>query len=652
MRKSQVFILVFIFSLIFITGLENFKAEITLNSSKNRLLTSNSKNIKNSLVNRDAKSDIIKQEGIFSNLSLSVKLDEALSVIEGNLTVVYLNNDPITLDSIPFHLYPSGMQFKSREGDILIFNVTTTGSPSIDLPYKVFSDQQLMWVNLSSPLEFNQSTSLRIVFNTTLPDGQDRANSYGFDSNRSRMFTCTAFYPIPCVYDKYDGWNIDPYLSIGDPFYFDMAYYDLMVEVPTGMIVAATGELIYSSTDGITTKNYYNPHYPVREVVFSASRYFQVESTIIGDNSINVSSYYLPHSTGSWAEHTLDIAVNSLLLFMNSYGSYPYATYNLVEAYGFYSGMEYPCQVQISESIQDQHPDAPEFYQELIIAHETAHQWWCQLVGNDQIDWGHLDEGLTSWSTDYYFDFYYPDWNFFEQYWPLNIVRTYYEDNKQASIINQSIYDFLYTNMSYRYTAYTKSPLILQKLRLTIGPENFLAGLKDFFQEHHFKIATFPDLQKSFEKILGKSLDWYFYPWFDNPFLPKYSFKHVEYNSALGSMSVAIEDLNEDKNEYPYSQQLFIRVTDIQELFNYYYQQVWINGTTILNFELTAKGNPALVFLLYESDVLVQLKSAEQTVLVYKTWYKAQLIEFIELSVVFLTFCVVLGYIIWIVKKK
>ncbi|MFX1545964.1 MAG: hypothetical protein ACFFCU_07120, partial [Promethearchaeota archaeon] len=128
MRKSQVFILVFIFSLIFITGLENFKAEITLNSSKNRLLTSNSKNIKNSLVNRDAKSDIIKQEGIFSNLSLSVKLDEALSVIEGNLTVVYLNNDPITLDSIPFHLYPSGMQFKSREGDILIFNVTTTGS--------------------------------------------------------------------------------------------------------------------------------------------------------------------------------------------------------------------------------------------------------------------------------------------------------------------------------------------------------------------------------------------------------------------------------------------------------------------------------------------------------------------------------------------
>ena len=594
--------------------------------------------------------DILQYDEHLSNLTLSVKLDEAFSMIEGILTVDYYNNDPLSIDRIPFHLYPFGMEYETRQGEINVLNIITTGSPSTNLIYEVLSNQQLMWVNLTSPLGFNQSISFRITFTTTLPDGQDRANSYGFNSNQSRIHTCTAFYPIPCVYDEYDGWNTDAYLEIGDPFYFDMAYYDLVVEVPNGMIVAATGELLDSTSDGITTIYHYNPHYPVREMVFSVSRYFQVESKIV--NGVNVSCYYLPHSSWLWEKKALNTTVKSLILFNNSFGSYPYSTFNVVEAYGFYGGMEYPCQVQISESIDDQHPEDYEFFQELIIAHETAHQWWCQLVGNDQIDWGHLDEGLTCWSTDYYFDYYNPSWHYFEYYWPLDIVRTYYKNNNQPSKINQSIYDFLDTNMSYRFTAYTKSPLIMQKLRLTIGHENYIAGLRHFFEKYKFKLASFPDLQRSFEKVTGESLNWFFLPWFDNPYLPKYSFKSVDFDPDWGSMIVTVEDLNEDKNDYPYSQQLFLQVMDIHQLEVFYHEYVWINGTTTLNFELFEKRDAGLVLLVYESDVLVQLTSIEETVLVYDFWPKSNLVKQVELSVYLISICVILGYIVWIVRRK
>ena len=589
-----------------------------------------------------------------SNLSLVVELDEALSVIKGNLTIDYYNTDPISFDRIPFHLYPSGMQYENRPGEINILNVTTTDSPNTDLIFEVLSDQQLMWVNLTSPLESNQSVSFRISFNTTLPDGQDRANSYGHDSNQSRVYTCTAFYPIPCVYDEFDGWNIDEYLTTGDPFYFDMAYYDLIIEIPNGMVVAATGELLDRTTDGVTTIYHYNPIYPVREVVFSASRYFLVESEIV--NGINISSYYLPHSNALWEEDALVTAVNSCLLFNESFGFYPYTTYNIVEAYGFYGGMEYPCQVQISESIADHHPDDAEFYQELVIAHETAHQWWCQLVGNDQIDWGHLDEGLTCWSTDYYFDYYNPDWQYFENYWALDAVRTYYDNTSQPSRINQSIYEFIGTDMSYRFTAYTKAPLILQKLHLTIGHENFIAGLRHFFKEYKFKIATFPNLQESFETITNTSLDWFFFPWFDNPYLPRYYYRQMDYNSITNTITVTIGDLKEDNNTYPYSQQLYIQVMDYQQQDIYYREQVWINGTTTLNLKLSQTGNPGAVLLMYESDVLVELPSVDFTALIFRTdnWKstsRIDLVNFVELLLFLISFGIILAYAVWIRKK-
>ena len=39
---------------------------------------------------------------------------------------------------------------------------------------------------------------------------------------------------------------------------------------------------------------------------------------------------------------------------------------------------------------------------EKVIVHETAHQWWYGLVGNDQIDEAWLDESLATYSEVIY----------------------------------------------------------------------------------------------------------------------------------------------------------------------------------------------------------------------------------------------------------
>ena len=543
--------------------------------------------------------------GNFSRYNLSVIMDEASSSVKGNLTVNFYNDDSVNYTRIPFHIYLSGMDYDTRPGLIEIVNVTDLDNPNIAIPFEVYSNQQIMWVNLTANLEPQKRAEFIIQFNATLPDGGiDRANSHGSDADQSRIYKFASFYPIPCVYDSEDGWNTDSYLTTGDPFYFDMAYYNFFIDAPNGMIIAATGNLEEKLENGATIWYHFNPIYPVREVTFSASQYFQVQSKI--SNGVNVSTYFLLNDDYLWKNSALNHAEDALNLFNNTFGTYPYPTLNVVEEYTIFGGMEYPNQVYISESIDSWgYPlDVERRLLEKIIAHEICHQWWYNLVGNDEIDVGFLDEGLTCWSTDYYGEYYHGDWEYFQYTRYIDEVRVYYANNGFSSKINQTVYECIATDTDFNYIAYHKAPLVFEKLRQTIGLTAFLEGLKLYFERHQFEIVILSDIQLAFEDVVGQSLDWFFFPWFDNFLLPNYSITRNIYNSETQNLDITVIDLNEPLNDYNYSQQVPLYVYDILNSL-IFSQTVWINGTTELSFNISHQ--PYRVSLIYSNYVLVQL---------------------------------------------
>ncbi|MFX1361774.1 MAG: M1 family metallopeptidase [Promethearchaeota archaeon] len=546
-----------------------------------------------------------------SKYNLSAFLNEATSTVTGNLTVDYYNDDPVSFPRLPFHIYPSGMQYATRPGLIEIINVTTLENPKTELPFEVLSGQQLMWINLSSELEPEHRVTFCISFNTTLPDGGiDRGNEHGADGSQTRIFKFASSYPMPCVYDELDGWNIDPYLHVGDPFYSDMAYYNLTIDVPEGIIVAATGELMEANYYSNRKVLHYNPHYPVREVTFSASRYFNIESNIV--NGVNISTYFLPKSYPLWHSWALSIATEALTLYNNTLGIYPYSTFNVVEEHTQFGGMEYPLQVYIT-SAADQY-EYPEYALELIIAHETGHQWFYNMLGVDEVDWGFLDEGLAVWITDYFRDIRHPDWYLFSPYRYLNTVRGYNLTVGLPNKINQSVYDVIPISTDiYWDTAYIKTPTVLENLRQTVLLNDFIPGLRLFFQTHYFDFATLSDLKHAFETVYEGSLDWYFLPWFNNAYLPKYNFTQVTYDTGTDIMNITITDLNKNLHEYKYSQKIELRVYSIGAFLRFS-ERIWINDTTMLSF--TLEQIPESVILLYDDNVLVQLSYLGQDELI------------------------------------
>jgi len=566
--------------------------------------------VKNKLTNEIPKLSSINGE--YSCYNLSVVFNQSTSSVSGNMTVNYYNNDPVSFNQIPFHLFLSGMQYESRAGDIEILNVTTISEPKTPLNFTVDEQAQLLWINLSPSLNPYQRTFFEIEFHSIIPDGGlDRANSHGPDGNRIYKFT--SFYPMPCVYDEFDGWNTDPYLDVGDPFYHDMAYYDLIIEAPKNITITATGELIEKIPKKNITTYHFDPEFPVREVTFAASEDYIIESAIF--NGVNISVYYLPKSGFLWQNDALNFAIDAFDIFNDTFGYYPYSTLNIVEEYASYGGMEYPAQVYASEIIDrlvDEYGNPiPDSYKlrflEKVIVHEIAHQWWYNLVGFDEIDWGFLDEGLTCWSTDYYARIYYNDWNYFQTNNYFDRVRTYYTLNHLPSRINQSAYDLIQNNLDWIFISYYKSPLIFEKISRTLGPDNFTAGLNTFFDQYKFEIALLSDLQQIFEGIVGESLDWLFYPWFDNDYLPKYSFTKCHFDDTKWALTIIIEDQNEPINNYSYHQQAILRVYDTDDslIFD---EDIWINSTTTIILPVTAK--PVRVILEYGYDVIVQLSEA------------------------------------------
>jgi aminopeptidase N len=369
----------------------------------------------------------------------------------------------------------------------------------------------------------------------------------------------------------------------------------------------------------------------------------------VPNHNITVSTYFLPKSHWLWHGFALD-CINAGGLYNLTFGDYPYPTLNVVQEYTHHGGMEYPLQVYASE--QADTADNPWLYLETVIVHEVAHQWFYNLVGVDEVDWGFVDEGIVCWVTDWAKDFFHPDWDLFEPYWLMDYVWYYSLNYGLPNRINLSVPDALSSGNDYWYTAYRKAPVVLENLRRIIGTETFLEGLKIFTHEFYFQIATYADFIQSMEIAAGQSLDWFFLPWFDNLYLPNYEFFDVIYDATSKFINITIQDVNEEFNPYSYSQPIPIEVySGISNLeFN---GSKWINSTTSIIIPMEVIPN--IVVLNYSDNIPVQLSYYEITFLLTTDIsivnIPSQAIAGFDILIIFLSFFG-LGFVIFYKKIR
>lgn len=227
---------------------------------------------------------------------------------------------------------------------------------------------------------------------------------------------------------------------------------------------------------------------PARDFAFSVCPNCKSSTAKVDD--IEVNSYYLPGSAGKTA---LRNAVSSLQGFIDKFGDYPYSNFTIAQATRPAAGNEYPGIVFIGSS---------NLGSLNVIRHETAHQWFYGLLGNDQLNEPWLDEAFAEWAGDGFTS---------HKYCSSRLVSSpiYDFSNTPANLTNRMC-------NSYDQTIYYKGASFIQGVRRIMGDGAFFNSLKDLFLDNRFGIITTetvvsnwldhadPSLQDKLSKLIGK----------------------------------------------------------------------------------------------------------------------------------------------------
>lgn len=418
-------------------------------------------------------------------------------------TVNYKNRTDTTLENVMFHLYPqsfrlgakssivSSLNYKkcysygSSYGDLNISKIVVNDSP-IDIQI-TGNDEDIANVQLNEKLEPGNDVNIYFEYTVTIPNINHRFG-YGDDT-----INIANFYPIACMYEN-GNFVIDSYHYNGDPFYSEVANYNVNLNAPSNLVLATTGTITNTQKSEDTT-NYNIKALTVRDFAMVLSDKFNIVSDKVGDTTVN---YY--YYNNQYPNEAIRASIDSVTTFNKLFGKYPYSTLSVVESDFVHGGMEYPNLVLISDMV-----DVQSDYINVIV-HEIAHQWWYGIIGNNEYDYGWLDEGLTEYSTLLFYN-ENPSYNVDTKELIKNTTNSYvtFVDvyTKVFSTVDTSMNRKLneYNNESeYVYIAYVKGMLMFDSIKDVLGKEKFIKCLQTYFDDNKFKIATPDSLIEAFCK--------------------------------------------------------------------------------------------------------------------------------------------------------
>jgi Peptidase family M1 domain len=174
------------------------------------------------------------------------------------------------------------------------------------------------------------------------------------------------------------GWALDPPTDLpnAESWTTPTADFDVRVTHPAGLRALGSGQVVGRGRWHAEA---------VRDFTIAFGRFRIVAGTAHVPAPVRVTAAVEAVQSGQPARAYLRSAIASLERYSALYVPYPWKTYTVVGMSDLTNGFEYPSLVYQPSSMAN-------------LAHETGHQWFYSLVGNDQVRDPWLDEGLATWA--------------------------------------------------------------------------------------------------------------------------------------------------------------------------------------------------------------------------------------------------------------
>ena len=416
----------------------------------------------------------------------------------GTEEVHYTNREDVPLEEIYFRLLPNVLN-----GDMKVASVRVNNQPFEPI-YEL--ENSLMRVPLYQSLQPGESVDIKIDFSVTAPT--ELESNYGILAYYNGVLTLAHSYPMIAVYDD-EGWNAEIPPDQGDPTYADASFFIVTVDAPGELVLVGSGRELDRQDNGSRQIVTYAAG-PARDFYLAASPDYEVLTRAVGDVTFNS---YAPKDLESGAEMAIDVAARAFEFFGTQYAPYPYTEFDIVSTPTYALGIEYPGVIAITDRIYDMegtlsgNPNS--VMMEATVAHEAGHQWFYNLVGNDQLDEPWLDESLTQFVTWQYYANQYGEGG-----------ATGFEQSlrgRWSGVDNQSIPIGLpvaaYDGRAYSAIIYGRGAFFFEALRNELGQKEFDAFMKDYVISDSWQIGTGDILKSLAEKHCSCDLTKLFDEW-------------------------------------------------------------------------------------------------------------------------------------------
>lgn len=411
--------------------------------------------------------------------------------VDGVEEVRYTNQETVPLDEVHFRLLPNVLN-----GEMKVASVRVNDQP-FEPVYEL--QNSLMRVPLYEPLQPGESIDIKIEFSVVVPT--DIETNYGILAYYDGVLTLAHSYPMIAVYDD-EGWNAEITPPQGDPTYADASFFVVTVDAPGELVLVGAGREVSHEENGSPAErgNRQIVTYvagPARDFYLAASADYEVVSQTIGEVTFNS---YAPSGMEEGAQRAIDVSIASFDFFGEMYAPYPYTEYDIVATPTYALGIEYPGITAITDRIYNVDGSLSgtpnNIMMESTVAHEAGHQWFYNLVGNDQLDEPWLDESLTQFVTWQYFADQHGSGgaNGYEQ----SMRGRWSRVDSQPIPIGMPVSE--YEGAAYSAIIYGRGAFFFEALRDEMGERDFDAFMKDYVISNSWGIGTGENMKELAEK--------------------------------------------------------------------------------------------------------------------------------------------------------
>ncbi|MDA1184874.1 MAG: M1 family aminopeptidase [Acidobacteria bacterium] len=309
------------------------------------------------------------------------------------------------------------------------------------------------------------------------------------------------------------------------------ARYSLSLDVPAGWKAVANGAEAATESDAQRTRIRFEETQPISTYLFAfAAGEFSVETAERDGREFRM---FHRETAAAMVERNRDAIVDlhaSALAWLEEYTAvpYPFGKFDVVAVPSFqFGGMEHPGAIFYNAErllLEESATQHQMLGRASLIAHETAHMWFGDLVTMRWFDDVWMKEVFANVMAAKIVNPSFPEVDHDLRFLLSHYPAAYQVDRTAgANPIRQPLSNLDEAGQLYGPIIYQKAPIAMRQLELIVGEAGFREGLRAYLQTHRFGNATWGDLVRLLDARTPEDLTAWSRTWVEERGRPEFT---------------------------------------------------------------------------------------------------------------------------------